>query len=78
MGQILVRNLDDSVIAALRRKAQRTGVSLEEGARQALAAAVGVSRDEAMAKSDAIRVRIGRLEGEGSLAVLRADRDRDG
>lgn len=78
MGQILVRNLDDGVIAALRRRAQRTGISLEEAARQALAAAVGVSREEALAKFDAVRARIGRIEGDRSSGILRADRDRDG
>lgn len=77
MGQLLVRNLDDSVIAALRRRAQSTGVSLEEAARQALAAAVGVSRDDALAKLDAVRRRIGRIADVDAVDVLRADRDRD-
>ena len=38
MGQILVRNLDDLVIQRLKDKAKRDGTSLEQTAREALAA----------------------------------------
>ena len=36
MGQMLVRNLDDSVIEGLKRRASERGTSLEQFARDAL------------------------------------------
>jgi plasmid stability protein len=77
MGQILIRNLDDAVLDALRGRARQKGSSLEEEARQALAASVGLSREEALRRIDEVRARIGRLEGPTSLDILRQDRMRD-
>lgn len=78
MGQILVRNLDDAVIAELRRLAAAAGTSTEEQARRALTHAVGLDRAAAIKQIDEIRQSIGRLEGFSSLEELRRDRDRDG
>jgi plasmid stability protein len=77
MGQILIRNLDDAVLDALRGRARERGSSLEEEARQALAAAVGLSRAEALRRVQALQAKIGRLPGETSLEILRRDRARD-
>jgi len=77
MGQILIRNLDDSVLDALRGRASQRGSSLEEEARRALAASVGLERAEAVQRLREIRKRIGRLPGPSSLEDLRADRARD-
>jgi plasmid stability protein len=77
MAQILIRNLDDAVIDALRGRARERGSSVEEEARQALASAVGLSREEAIRRLDDIRAKIGRLPGESSLEILRRDRARD-
>lgn len=77
MGRILIRNLDDNVLDALRRRAAAEGSSLEEEARQALAASVGLTRAEVMARLDDIRRRIGRLPGLSTLEELRLDRARD-
>jgi plasmid stability protein len=77
MGQIVVRNLDDAVIAALKRRAAAAGTSTEEQARRALTSAVGLDRAEALRRLDAVRERIGRLEGFSTLEELRRDRDRD-
>jgi plasmid stability protein len=77
MGQILIRNLDDAVLDALRRRAAGNGASLEEEARRALASSVGLTRDAALARLDAVRERIGAVPGPSSLDDLRADRDRD-
>lgn len=41
MGRLLIRNLDDAVIAKLRQRAAAKGNSMEEEARQALARDVG-------------------------------------
>jgi plasmid stability protein len=78
MAQILIRNLDDSVVDALRRRAAEHGVSLEQEARNSLAAVVGLSRGEALRRLDEVRTRIGRRTGPSSLEDLRRDRSRDG
>ena len=78
MGQILIRNLDDSVLAALKRRARDHQTSAEEEARRALAASVGGSDVQALLKrAAALRERIGPLPGPTSTEILRADRDRD-
>lgn len=77
MGQILIRNLDDAVLTALRERAAVGGVSLEEETRRALTDSVNLSRTTALAALDAIRAKIGRLAGPTSLEDLRADRARD-
>ena len=78
MGRILVRNLDDAVIAALKRLAAASGTSTEEQARRALTRAVGIDRAAALERLAEIRRRIGKLPGPTSLELLRQDRDRDG
>jgi plasmid stability protein len=78
MGQILVRNLDDAVIEALRRLAASSGTSTEEQARRALARAVGLDREAAVKRLDEVRRRIGRPPGPSMGELLRQDRDRDG
>ena len=78
MGQILIRNIDDAVLDALRQRAARAGTSLEEESRRALALAAGLSRQEALARVDAVRERLGAPPGPSSLDDLRADRRRDG
>lgn len=77
MGQILIRNVDDAVLDTLRKRAAEHGLSLEEAARRALASAAGLGRDEAVARLDAVRKRIGSVGGPGVLDDLRADRWRD-
>ncbi len=77
MGQILIRNLDDAVLTALRERAAMDGVSLEEETRRALTASVSLSKTTALAALDAVRSRIGRLPGPTSLDDLTADRARD-
>jgi plasmid stability protein len=77
MGQMLIRNLDDGVIAALKHRAATEGISLEEASRRALASSVGASKPDALRRADELRRRIGRLPGPSSLEDLRADRARD-
>ena len=55
MGQVLVRNLDDSVIEALRGKAAKRGVSLEAELREVLTRAAKPSRAEILERIDGIR-----------------------
>jgi plasmid stability protein len=77
MGRILIRNVEDAVLGALRRRAAEGGVSLEEEARRALAASVGLSRQDALDRLDHARARIGRLTGPSTLDDIRRDRARD-
>lgn len=77
MAQIVIRNIDYAVIEALRRRAAACGTSTEEQARRALAQAVGLDREEAVRRLDAVRSRIGRLEGPTIVEDLRRDRNRD-
>lgn len=77
MGQILIRNIDDTILEALRQRAADSGTSTEEEARRALADSVGLNRMEAIERLDAIRKKIGRLEGPSTLEILRRDRRRD-
>jgi plasmid stability protein len=77
MGQILIRNLDDAVIAALRLRAAREGTSLEEEARRALARSSGQSREDFLRVIDEVRVKPKRVKGSSSLDILRASRNRD-
>jgi plasmid stability protein len=78
MGQIVIRNIDDMVLDALRRRAAEAGTSTEEEARRALTASVGLNRDEAVRRLDAVRKKIGRVKGATTLEILCEDRRRDG
>ncbi len=51
MAEIVIRNLDDAVLAALRRRAALSGTSMEEQARRAAA----------LRRLDDVRTAIGRL-----------------
>jgi predicted nucleic acid-binding protein/plasmid stability protein len=53
MGQVIVRNLDETVIAEHRRRARARGVSLEQQLREVLSEAARPSRAEALAHADA-------------------------
>jgi antitoxin FitA len=77
MAQIVIRNIDDAVIEALRRRAAACGTSTEEQARRALIQAVGLDREEAVRRLEQVRRSIGRLEGPSIVEDLRLDRRRD-
>lgn len=77
MAQILIRNLDDAVIEALRQRAAQAGTSIEEEARRVLVASAGLSKAEALERFDAVRKMIGKTRGSTTLDDLRADRRRN-
>ncbi|MDR7114551.1 FitA-like ribbon-helix-helix domain-containing protein [Caulobacter sp. BE254] len=77
MGQILIRNLDDWVIDALKRRATDHGTSIEEEARRALSDSVKLEWREAVERLNAVREQLGSDSGPTSLDLLRADRARD-
>ncbi len=76
MVDILVRNIDQSIADRLKEKAKAAGKSMNEIAREALAAAAKPSKEEAWAAADAIRKKIGKVSGD-STADIREWRDND-
>ena len=55
MAQVLIRNIDDDVLARLKRNADAAGLSLETYLRAKLKDAARPSRAEIVAQIDAIR-----------------------
>ncbi len=81
MGQILVRNLDDSVIERLKRRAAVADKSLEQTVRDILTEAAKPSRAEILAGMDRIRETIRERHGGDiafdATAAIREDREND-
>lgn len=82
MGQIIVRNLDDCVIAQLKERAMKAGQSLEQTVRDILSAAAKPAQVEAFAEAARIREAILARHGGSDLvfdptAAIREDRDND-
>ena len=78
MGQVLVRNLDDAVIERLKQKAAARGTSLEQVAREALAAAAAVDERQAwVARMDALRAQTTPDPDWDAVAAIRALVDLD-
>ncbi len=76
MARIVVRNLDDSVVAELKRVCESHGRSLEAEVREVLTAATRVDRSEIRARLAAMRARQGPQAGPDSVELIREDRDR--
>ncbi len=74
MAQMVIRNLDDGVMEALRRRAAQNRTSAEEEARRALAASVGFDPEAWRAEARALAKEIGPLPGPDSTVLLRMDR----
>jgi plasmid stability protein len=77
MAQMVIRNLDDAVLAGLKRRAAANRTSAEEEARRALTASIGFDAEAWRAQARVVAERIGSLPGPDSTELLRADRDRD-
>ena len=76
MAQVIVRNLDDDVVATLKRKAELHGCSLEQKLRDILSAAARLKKEERLSLSRRVRA----LTPTGtsqidSADLIRADRD---
>lgn len=79
MGQLVVRNLGDDVVDALKARAAEHGRSAEAEHRDLLRRVLlqpGEARDDWFERARALRDRLGRLEGRSTTDILRADRDR--
>ncbi len=73
-SQVIVRNLDTEVVAALKRRAKHNGHSLEQELRAILRRAAEPGRGDLIAEADRIRaMTAGPLED--SVSLLRLDRD---
>ena len=75
MAHVPVRNLDDQVVTALRRKAELHGHSLEQELRIALTAAVRLGPEERVALSRRIRAMTPTVKRTDSTDIIRQDRD---
>ena len=81
MADLKVRQLDNQVTAALRARAGRKGVSLEEEVRTTLAASVDARRRAFLRRAKAIRAAIGGTSHAPALdsaRLIRKERDRRG
>ena len=74
MVNILVRNVDEETARRLKQRAKARGTSLNDTAREALKASVKPNKEEAWARADAIRKKIGKISGD-STAIIREWRD---
>jgi plasmid stability protein len=80
MGDLLIRNVADATMAALKKKAKAAGKSVNDIARAALDAAARPSKEEIWAEADRLREQIRNRLGHDlsdSTADIRADRDND-
>ena len=78
MANILVRNVDDAVVARLKKMAKAAGKPLNDVAREALRAAAQPSKAEIWAEADRLRESIRRRVGHDlpdSTPGIRQDRD---
>jgi antitoxin FitA len=76
MPQVLVRNLDEQVVTALRRKAELHGHSLEQELRVALTAAARLTNEERVALARRVRrMTPATVKQTDSAELIRQDRD---
>ncbi len=76
MAQVIVRSLDDAVVAALKAKAARRGESLEQELRNILTAAAVPTRGALLAELDRCRALTPPGERRPAEDLVRQDRDR--
>jgi plasmid stability protein len=75
MAQVLVRNLAEQVVAALRLKAELHGQSLEQELRDALTAAARLDSAERVALTRRMRAMTPAMTQTDSAALVRETRD---
>ena len=76
MGQVIVRNLDDHVIAALKTKAELHGQSLEQELRAILSQAAVPNVQERVTLANRSRALTPKRRQTNSTKLIREDRDR--
>lgn len=77
MAELKVRQVDDSIVAALKARARRRGVSLEEEVRWTLAASVAARRSAFARRAAALRAAGARPANPrlDSARIIRQERD---
>ncbi len=75
MGQILVRNLDDAVIAALKARACARGLSLEAELRELLTQAAGHPRAKLAVELAAVRAKTPSVQRRLAEDLVRESRE---
>ena len=75
MGQVIIRNIDDEVLAVLRRRAAAKKQSLEQTMREILREAARPSRADILAEMDRIRAMTPRPLATDSADLIRRARD---
>ena len=77
MAQVVIRNLDEEVVARLKQRAAQRKVSLEESLREILTMAARPSREERIKRLREIRAMTPPLRPGAPLAedLIREDRD---
>jgi antitoxin FitA len=75
MAQVIVRNLDDEVVASLKFKAGLHGHSLEQELRLILRRAAELTVEEKLALIDRVRAMTPRHLEDDSADLIREDRD---
>ena len=76
MADVLVRNVEKSIIERLKRRARLHGRSLQRELKQILEDAAPVTDEEASRIAEAWRRRFGDRTFSDSADLIRADRDR--
>lgn len=77
MAQVIVRNLDDDVVARLKARARQRGHSLEQELREVLTRTAEPSRAEVFADIDRIRAMTPKDKPQlDSTDLIREERDR--
>ena len=75
MAQVIVRNLEDSVVEVLKERAALRGHSLEQELRDTLTQAAKFTPRERRDFADKIRARARWISGTDSADLIREDRD---
>ncbi len=76
MAQVVIRNLDQNVVATLKRKAELHGCSLEKELRDIISAAAHLTKEERVSMARRIRAMTPRdVEQTDSATLVREDRD---
>ena len=75
MAQVIIRNIDDAVIARHKRKAELHGRSLEQHLRLILTETAPLTPEERAAVADKIRAMTPGVLSDDSTDLIREDRD---
>jgi antitoxin FitA len=75
MAQVIVRNLDEEVVSALKLKAELHGHSLEQELREILKRSAELTVEEKLAMVDRIRAMTPKRLEDDSADLIREDRD---